>query len=849
MTDLATLVVKLDAETAAYSAKLDAANKKLASFQDDIVSSAKEIGTKLIEAFAVEQFIEFTNRVIESEAHLAELAKQTGIATDELSKLQFAAKLEGVDDLSTALAKLSVSSQQAAAGNKQLLGTFNAIGISVEDLRNLTPDQLLLKVADGFAKYADGAAKVTVARELLGRGGAQLVAFFDQGSAAISAQGQELQKLGGVITPEASAAAKEYEDNLIRLKAAFTGIIDQSLIVIVPLLKSFTDEALDTAKSTNTLSDSVQTLVTSFKLIVTGATTIVTAFEVVGKGIGGVAAVVSSAIDKMSVSSSQLAAGPFTAIATNFAIALAKSGAAATAATDDIAETVGGAATKVSDLWGGALSEIEITAKKIPPIKPQIELPNTEALQAIISAIAGLKQKAADIDLSSGAKATNLSAAQAAISVGNLADKVREGGAAAKPFVQAYLDAAVALDRVQALAGVTKLNDNIEQQINTFQKGKVAVVEYTLTQGTLGAQLKELAGRYPEITKLINNLISNTAVAEVQSYQDTIKNIDIQLLTLQGHTAEAAEAQFDLANKMLVVQGLETKDSGGQELLDKIAKQKEYNKTIAETAEIQTNINNIRSSEAAQEEVINAAIASGQKTQIDGDAQISDLRKAELAQLDELVAKYNLIAETSGKNIPQIQLQAQQLNASLKTLDSSTDLLAKKLRTDFINSASDAFTSFVTGSQTASQAIHSFLTSIESELIKLATNKVLESLFSTGDSGGGGGIFSALAGLFGGGGSTGVTFTGTSPDITPIFEASGGSAKAGQKLEVGELGPEEFVPDTNGKIVPNSQMGKKGDTNIYFTVQAPNGTVNRATQQQIAASTQMGISRASRRNN
>lgn len=857
MTDLATLVVKLEAETSKYSAALDASQKKLESFHKDVGDHVKELAVQIAEVLAVRELVEFTSRVIEAEAHLAELAKQTGVATDELSKLQFAAKLEGVDDLSTAFTKLSVSSQQALAGNKQLLGVFGAIGISVDDLKKSSPDQLLLKVADGFAKYADGAAKITVARELIGKSGAQLIAFLDQGSDAIKRQGDELQILGGVVTPEAAAASKEYEDNLIKLKAALTGIVQQALIVIVPLLKGYTENALDAAKNTNTLSESVQTLVTGFKLFVAGVDTVVTSLVVIGKTIGGVGAVVDSTFENMAKHSEDLARGDLTGLGVAFVRSLIDSRGTAKIAVDDIANTVESATTRIGKLWvdtGTAVNqEIKDLGNSIrdQPLKPVIELPNTEAIQAIQSAIAGLKQKAADIDLSSGLKSTNLAAAQAAISVGSLAQKVKDAGVLGAPFVRQYLDAAVVLDKVQASAGVIKLTDNLKQQIATFQLGKVAALEYTLTQGQLGAQIRELVAKSPELRAQIKELFSDARIQEVQSYQDQIKQIDIQILNLQGHTAEAAAAQLELQQRILEAQATETKDQGGQALLDKLELQRQYNKAVSESAQILKDINDIRSLEAAQEEVINAAIASGSKDQEAGAAQISDLRKAELAQLDALIAKYDLLAASSGKNIPQIQIQAKQLDASLKTLDASVDLLAKKLRTDFISSASDAFTSFVTGSQTASQAIHSFLTSIESELIKLATNKALESLFGASTTGSGG-IFGMLAGLFSGGGSpaggaAGAYVAGQGGVPIDAFFASGGDAKAGHKYEVGELGPEEFVPDTNGKIEPHSDM--KQDININFTIQAPAGTVSRSTQQQIAAATQMGISRASRRNN
>lgn len=53
------------------------------------------------------------------------------------------------------------------------------------------------------------------------------------------------------------------------------------------------------------------------------------------------------------------------------------------------------------------------------------------------------------------------------------------------------------------------------------------------------------------------------------------------------------------------------------------------------------------------------------------------------------------------------------------------------------------------------------------------------------------------------------------------FFADGGSPPLGKVSLVGERGPELFVPNTAGKIIPNhelSRVGGGGTTNNYFNV-------------------------------
>ena len=102
---------------------------------------------------------------------------------------------------------------------------------------------------------------------------------------------------------------------------------------------------------------------------------------------------------------------------------------------------------------------------------------------------------------------------------------------------------------------------------------------------------------------------------------------------------------------------------------------------------------------------------------------------------------------------------------------------------------------------------------------------------------GGGGLFGSvlggLGGIFGGGKNKTVSsksFT-PSPDFNPFeaapgmfFEfAKGGRPPVGRPSIVGEKGPELFVPDRAGTIIPNNQLG--GGTSIVVNVDASGSSV------------------------
>lgn len=139
------------------------------------------------------------------------------------------------------------------------------------------------------------------------------------------------------------------------------------------------------------------------------------------------------------------------------------------------------------------------------------------------------------------------------------------------------------------------------------------------------------------------------------------------------------------------------------------------------------------------------------------------------------------------------------------------------------------------------QGVSQMLQQLASQLIQSGLTKLFSKLFGV-----------ALGGI-GGGGGIGDAFGG--------FFADGGRPPVGIPSIVGERGPEIFVPDVSGMILPNEAMrsggfnraagGKGSDApiiNISFAITAPEGTIPRKSQRQIAADAGMAITRALERN-
>ena len=128
---------------------------------------------------------------------------------------------------------------------------------------------------------------------------------------------------------------------------------------------------------------------------------------------------------------------------------------------------------------------------------------------------------------------------------------------------------------------------------------------------------------------------------------------------------------------------------------------------------------------------------------------------------------------------------------------------------------SDALFNLVRGSESAGSALRSFLNTVLDNITRKLTDSLAQSLFSGLGGGGGGGFFGFLGGLFG--------------------SQRGGPAGRGRAIRVGESGPEIFIPDVAGAILPNTMMPRAPAApvvNLIFNIESTDGPGVRAAIQE-----------------
>lgn len=755
MTDLATLVVRLEAQTAQYDKKLEQATAQLRAFKRANDSALAGLGSKLAAAFSVGAVIAWGRAVVDNASTLNNLSQATGVSVESLSALQYAAKSAGVpiEGLSAGLRALAKTMTEAVGNaSSEAAAAFAAMGVALTDSngRMRATDAVLADVADRFASYRDGAQKSALAQAILGRGGADLIPVLNGGAAGLKEMADRAREAGLIMSTDTAKGLDDFGNKLGEVKDSLVlGLGSAIAEQLLPSLNNLGNQ-WDRAGDKTRAYQGVAEVVANFVRVMASAVLVAgEALKAFGTIIGAVAAAAVAAVH-----------GNFTEAKDILAQLPA-----------DLEASAQDNRRRIAAIWSG-MSDDQLDFVKVTAKRWETEAPNV-----------------------TGAKA-----------LGDAATKARD-----------------------------KLRDmylQMTQQVAVFDKGSAAAVRFRLTVGDMADDVKA-AGTAGQA--LANGIIAAAEAMEklerAKEIASGLADVNAQIAEMQGNTETAALIQFDQSNLELRKKLAEDGNTAGLAQLDTLRNlvqlQAQYNALNTEAARIQSDL-------ALAEERIRNSREAGAITELGMLQQLAAARTAAGQQLAVVADQMQAVAAASGS--PEQLQGVRQLGGAIDQLASQTDLVGQKFKAVFEDGLGSAIEGILNGTKSVSDAMKGLLADLEAQLAKMVAQDLVGRLFSGAmaafGGGGGGGIGSFFGALFGGG------------------RDSGGRGHPGNVYAIGRgAQPELFVPDTAGTFYPRGAMGGANMTvNQNFTIQAPAGSITRATQQQAAAAAARGLAMARRRN-
>ena len=174
---------------------------------------------------------------------IGDMSTQTGLSLATLSGLRLAGNEAGVslDALGTSFNLLQRRLTEAAQGNKEAADSLTAIGVSVDQLLALSPDEQLGAVADAIASISDPAARSAAAMDAFGRSGAQLLPVLERGSKGIAENVARARELGVAYDQQAVTSAQNFKRATTELGASLDSLKATIAQAVLPAVEDLAE--------------------------------------------------------------------------------------------------------------------------------------------------------------------------------------------------------------------------------------------------------------------------------------------------------------------------------------------------------------------------------------------------------------------------------------------------------------------------------------------------------------------------------------------------------------------------------------------------------------------------------
>jgi hypothetical protein len=174
----------------------------------------------LVTAYAGFRGLTFLRDVGAQADALTKLATSTGDAVENLSELQAAATLSGIQDFTQLVRVMAQEQSKALAGNLQVVRSFGQLGVTIQDLRTLGPSQLFEKIADGLGKIEDANGRQFALARLATGEFLQMLPLVGRGGEAFRETVLAARDAGATVTGAQAGIAERLNDAFSKVQFA-----------------------------------------------------------------------------------------------------------------------------------------------------------------------------------------------------------------------------------------------------------------------------------------------------------------------------------------------------------------------------------------------------------------------------------------------------------------------------------------------------------------------------------------------------------------------------------------------------------------------------------------------------
>lgn len=170
-------------------------------------------------------------------------SQKVGMSAEAYQKWDYVLQRSGtsMDAAATGINKLTNTFDDAKNGSAKAVSAFESIGLSMEEIQNMSREDLFGAVINGLQGVADDAEKAALANDLFGKSGQDLLPVLNSSNEEIQGLMNKAEEYGMIMSNETVSASAAFNDSLTDLKNTFAGVKNSIAGDLLPGFTMITD--------------------------------------------------------------------------------------------------------------------------------------------------------------------------------------------------------------------------------------------------------------------------------------------------------------------------------------------------------------------------------------------------------------------------------------------------------------------------------------------------------------------------------------------------------------------------------------------------------------------------------
>lgn len=188
------------------------------------------------------ELIQLTKHTADFQGKMFDLSQATGLGVETLSTLEVASKTTGgsLDSLAASIGLFQRKLEEAEDPQSKAAELFNRLGVESRDTETAVRETLA-----ALAAMPEGAEQTSLALQIFGRSGRQLLAILKETNGDLDGLTERLRKAGTLITTDAARAADKLNDELVlldlQIRAAGADLVKELIPALADMARNLAE--------------------------------------------------------------------------------------------------------------------------------------------------------------------------------------------------------------------------------------------------------------------------------------------------------------------------------------------------------------------------------------------------------------------------------------------------------------------------------------------------------------------------------------------------------------------------------------------------------------------------------